>query len=159
MLYFCLHFLIYFFIVETSKATLKGIIKYYYNYTTNDSGKDYQSQGRSRTHTFRKDFFRVHVCKPETLFFFSNTNALHNVWQTGCAALVHCVLSFRFCKSKTCFVCTRACLCSRYSALTDYSDIMFCLHSYIRGFGAKNIVKYSSIVVFRLGAGAFTVVC
>lgn len=70
MLYFCLHFLIYFFIVETSKATLKGIIKYYYNYTTNDSGKDYQSQGRSRTHTFRKDFFRVHVCKPETLFFF-----------------------------------------------------------------------------------------
>lgn len=45
--------LIYFVIVETSQATQRGIIKYYYNCSTNDSMKDYQRQRRSRTYVLK----------------------------------------------------------------------------------------------------------
>ncbi len=146
---FFLHSCIYLFIfiVETSQAMQSGIIKYYYNYSTNDSMKDYHRQGRCRTAALKGISSVTVTSRANNKRFILGThwNFLIKILscilfdkqsRMCCFGAFYYVLSLSFCKSKMCFVCF-VCLCSCYSVLTDYSNMMFCPHSYIRSFAAK----------------------
>lgn len=56
------------------------------------------------------------------------------VWQTDLDVLFWCILLSMCSQPAFLFI---VCFCSYYLVLTDYSNMMSCLRSYIRSFGAK----------------------